>query len=268
MPELPEVEAIRRTLGPRLRGRRILRVQVSEPRLRERIGRRFATALAGRTITALNRAGKYLLIVLDNGAIWLVHLGMSGRLLAGVGADSAHVHVRVDLSGGVVLTYRDPRRFGRMKLLAGRPAPPLAALGVDPMALGFDTEYLWRQCRGRRRPIKNLLMDQGIAAGIGNIYANEILYRAGIRPGRRAGRLSRSAVAAVCKATREVLAQAIASGGTSIADYRDGSGRPGRFQRHLAVYGRAGLPCRRCRRSIKRRVLAGRSSFYCPACQH
>ena len=266
MPELPEVETVRRTLAPRVVGRRIIRVDVRERRLRRRVASDFARRLAGRTIASVGREGKYLLFHLEGGAVWLVHLGMSGCLAVGLPPQARHSHIDVVLSDGTVLTYNDPRRFGLM-LVSVRPVPEIAALGIDPLSEQFTAEYLRQRCRGRRRPIKNLLMDQAIVAGLGNIYANEILFRAGVRPSRSSGRLRRRELAAIQTATRAVLTEAIDLGGSSISDYRDGEGRPGYFQLRLGVYGRNGQPCPRCAIPIRSRVLAGRSSFYCPACQ-
>lgn len=266
MPELPEVETVRRTLHPRVVGRVVSGVRVRERRLRRELAPDFGERLRGRTIRDLRRLGKYLLFDLDDGGLWVVHLGMSGCLATRPEGIARHNHVDIDLSDGTTLTYNDPRRFGLMMIAAELP-PEIADLGVDPMSEGYSAEYLRDLCRGRRRPIKNVLMDQHSIAGLGNIYASEILFRAGVRPTRRAASLRRREIEAIQVATREVLETSIRLGGSSISDYRDGEGRLGYFQTRFEVYGRAGEACRKCGGPIRARVLVGRSSFYCPACQ-
>jgi formamidopyrimidine-DNA glycosylase len=266
MPELPEVETVRRTLLPHVVGRRIDAVRVRERRLRVAIEEDFSRRLTGATIRDLRRSGKYLLFDLDDGAVWLVHLGMSGCLATAAAGLERHDHVAVDLAGGTTVVYNDPRRFGLMRIVEGS-AAELSALGVDPLSPEFTPEVLRQLLRGRRRPIKTLLMDQRLIAGVGNIYASEILFRAGIRPGRGAGGLRRREVAALHAAAGAVLEDAIDHGGSSISDYRDGLGRSGYFQMHFNVYDRAGRPCRACGTAIRSRVLGGRSTFYCPTCQ-
>ncbi|MFN8624783.1 MAG: bifunctional DNA-formamidopyrimidine glycosylase/DNA-(apurinic or apyrimidinic site) lyase [Candidatus Binatia bacterium] len=268
MPELPEVETVRRSLEP-IVGQRIEGVEVREPRLRQRIGDDFAPALTGRTITAIERRGKYLLFRLSGGRCLLAHLGMSGALLLqphGV-PSRPHDHVRLRLSGGRQLTFNDPRRFGLLRVGADSEFAELRNVGPDPSSNAVSLEQLVRLARGRKRPVKTLLMDQRALGGIGNIYANEILFRAGIRPGRQSRRLTRRQLAALLRAIRSVLRSAVRLGGSSISDYRDSDGRPGYFQLHLRVYDRAGRPCARCQTPIRRMVHAGRSSFYCPRCQ-
>ena len=283
MPELPEVETIRRSLLSII-GRRIEAVEVVEPRLRRRVAENFASQLVGRLIEGIERRGKYLLFHLSGvlpeeeranrrpfagGESLLVHLGMSGALLLQPAGTSRqlHDHVRIRLSGDVQLMYNDPRRFGLLR--AGHTAEfvELGNVGPDPLAETFSAADLAALVRGRKKPVKNLLMDQRALGGIGNIYANEILFRAGIRPGRQARRLTRAEIRRLLGATRAVLRSAVRHGGSSISDYRDGSGRRGYFQLRLRVYGRAGEPCLRCRTAIRRTVHAGRSSFYCPKCQ-
>jgi formamidopyrimidine-DNA glycosylase len=194
---------------------------------------------------------------------------MSGALLLQPAGTSRqlHDHVRIRLSGDVQLMYNDPRRFGLLR--AGHTAEfvELGNVGPDPLAETFSAADLAALVRGRKKPVKNLLMDQRALGGIGNIYANEILFRAGIRPGRQARRLTWCDIIRLLDATRAVLRSAVRHGGSSISDYRDGSGRRGYFQLRLRVYGRAGEPCLRCRTAIRRTVHAGRSSFYCPKCQ-
>lgn len=268
MPELPEVETVRRSLLPVV-GRRIREVTVFEPRLRRRVALDFAQRLTHRTIKGIDRRGKYLLFQLGSGETLLAHLGMSGALLLRkLGAPrQLHDHISIDLSGGLQLAYNDPRRFGLMRVGRAEELAELGGLGPDPLADDFSTNTLKALARSRKKPIKNLLMDQRALGGIGNIYANEILFAAGIRPSRQARRLTRAELARLFEATRAVLANAIRLGGSSISDYRDGIGRPGYFQLRLRVYDRTGQPCLRCRTAIRRAVHAGRSSFYCPACQ-
>lgn len=268
MPELPEVETVRRSLLPIL-GRRIVAVDIREPRLRRRVSRDLASRTVGQQIVAVDRCGKYLLLGLSSADVVLAHLGMSGTLiLRPAGAPlEPHDHVRFLLSRGRVLVFNDPRRFGLLRVGRTESFAELRCIGPDPLSQDFSAELLLRLTRQRRRSVKNLLMDQRLVAGIGNIYANEILFEAGVRPGRRAQRLRRFEIEAIVRATRRVLVAAIAAGGSSISDYRDGSGRPGYFQLALSVYDRAGLPCRRCGTEVRRVTQTGRSSFYCPHCQ-
>jgi formamidopyrimidine-DNA glycosylase len=269
MPELPEVETVLRGLAPELIGRRVMAVTVADPRLRGGVAAGFADRLAGRRIDAFGRRGKYLLATLDDGRLWLVHLGMTGRLTLGPRERPPlrHDHVVVALDDGRTLVYNDARRFGRMAVIEAAALAAETGEGIDPLGRAFTAEALFRLTRHRRTPIKALLMDQRRVAGLGNIYANEILFAAGIRPSRRAARLRRAECARLVAAARTVLADAIRRGGSSISDYRDGLGRPGWFQLDHRVYDRAGEPCRRCGTPIRVRPICGRSSFYCPRCQ-
>ncbi len=268
MPELPEVETVRRSLRPVV-GRRIDGVEVFETRLRRTLAADFAGRLTGRSIDDIERRGKYLLFRLSDGHTLLAHLGMSGALLlqpAGTTRET-HDHVRLQLSGGLQLTFNDPRRFGLLCLGRGDAFVELGNVGPDPLDDAFLLADFVALARGRKKPVKNLLMDQRALGGIGNIYANEILFRARVRPGRQARRLTPAELARLFDATRAVLAHAIELGGSSISDYRDATGRPGYFHLRLSVYDRAGKPCPRCRTPVRRAVHAGRSSFYCPTCQ-
>lgn len=269
MPELPEVETIVRGLAPAVRGRRVVAVDVREPRLRSPIAGQFASMLVGRRIDALSRHGKYLLATLDDGRLWLVHLGMTGQLVltADPPPERRHDHVRIRFDDGSTLTYHDPRRFGRMAVIAGDAIAREAGGGLDALSGALTAEALFGLTRGRRTSIKALLMDQRRLAGLGNIYVNEILFAASIRPRRAARRLSRADCLRVVDATRRVLADAIRHGGSSISDYRDGYGREGAFQRSHRVYDRAGKACVRCGATIRGCVVVGRSTFYCPRCQ-
>jgi formamidopyrimidine-DNA glycosylase len=269
MPELPEVETVVRSLGPELVGRRVVGVTVRERRLRGEIAPQFGARLTGRRIDAMARRGKYLLATLDDGRVWLVHLGMTGRLTIDAvgGGARPHDHVVVQLDDGRLVTYNDPRRFGRMAVLDAASAARETGAGLEPLDGSFTAAALFALTRRRRTSIKALLMDQRRIAGLGNIYVNEILFHAGVRPRRRAAGLRRVDCGRIVDATRAVLAEAIRLGGSSISDYRDGFGREGRFQRELAVYDRAGAPCRACATPIRARVVVGRSTFYCPRCQ-
>ncbi|OFV89083.1 MAG: DNA-formamidopyrimidine glycosylase [Acidobacteria bacterium RBG_16_68_9] len=269
MPELPEVETIRRSLLAKLTGATIRSVTVRERRLRRPIARDFESRLRGRRVLNIRRRGKYLLFDLDGDDRLLAHLGMSGRLemRSGNAPEELHDHVRLNLDRGRTLVFNDPRRFGLMRVGQPTELDEIHHVGPDPLAAEWSADRLRPLVRGRRRPIKNLLMDQTLLGGIGNIYANEMLYRAGIRPTRRARTLRRRELDALAGAMRRVLTDAVRLGGSSISDFRDGDGRPGYFQLQLAVYDRAGDPCPRCRTPIRRVVLAGRSSFYCRRCQ-
>jgi formamidopyrimidine-DNA glycosylase len=244
-------------------------VLVRETRLRGGVAADFSARLSGRRIGALERHGKYLLAPLDDGSIWLVHLGMTGRLTLGAAGAAAerHDHVVIHLDDGRVLTYNDARRFGRMAVIAGAQRGAETGGGIDALGTDLTPDALFALTRGRGTTIKALLMDQRRVAGLGNIYVNEILFRAGVRPGRRARRLTQAECTRIVAGTRAVLAEAIRGGGSSISDYRDGLGRQGWFQLRHRVYDRAGEPCRRCGSLIRARVIVGRSSFYCPRCQ-
>jgi formamidopyrimidine-DNA glycosylase len=267
MPELPEVETTRRSLRDVV-GARVTDVTVRERRLRRPVARGFAAALRGRTITGIERRGKYLLFVLDDERVLLVHLGMTGSLcvMAAGTLPVRHDHVVIGFADGRQLVFNDPRRFGLLRLGRRDELAELRAVGPDPLA-SAPTPDEWRALTRRRTPIKSVLMDQRALGGVGNIYASEALFQAGVRPRRRAASLTRAELARLGQALREVLERAVAHGGSSISDFRDGNGNPGYFQIHHAVYDRAGQPCGRCAAPIKRVVVAGRSTFYCPRCQ-
>lgn len=273
MPELPEVEVLRRSLEPHLVGDRIERVVVANPALREPVD---AAALRrrvrGREVLGLRRRSKYLLIDLEGGSTLAVHLGMSGRLtLAPADAPpELHEHVSFSLASGRRLRFRDPRRFGLVLALPTvglAEDPHFARLGPEPLAEGFGGEALRRAARGRRGPVKTFLMDAGVVVGVGNIYASEALHRAGIHPARPVSRISRERWDRLAGAVVAVLSQAIAEGGTTLNDFADGEGRSGYFQVSLSAYDREGEPCRGCDAPIRRTVQSNRSTFYCPRCQ-
>jgi len=277
MPELPEVESLRRLLAESARGRRIVSARIREPRLRRRVAGDFTRMVAGRTIDELRRRAKYLLIDLSGEITLLAHLGMSGSLThrgAGFCDDEfnpAHDHLHFQLDDGTALVYNDPRRFGLLKLVPTAQLDAVAELrelGPEPLGPDFNAEYLFQRARGRRVAIKNLIMDQRIVAGIGNIYASEALFAAHVRPGRAAQRVTRAEAAKIVEFSRAILTRAIGSGGTTFRSYRDSRGLPGRFATDLQVYGREGERCYVCGSPIKNRVLGQRASFYCAACQH
>ena len=270
MPELPEVEVIRRGLAPLLVGRRFLAVQVGDKRLRQQSSpqdlRRW---LLGRRLESLGRRGKYLVFHLEGGATLLIHLGMTGHLLAGPlpSPPLPHVHLVFRMEGGLDLFFQDTRRFGQVLVFPpGVDPPPLAQVGAEPFSRKVTPAWLAEQARGRSRPIKNFLLDARILAGIGNIYACEILWAAGLHPATPAGRLTLSDWDRVLAETRRILKHAIRKGGTTVSDYLNSKGEAGLFQLELLAYGRADEPCR-CGATIQRLVQAGRSSFFCPVCQ-
>ena len=267
MPELPEVETVCRTIAPHLEGQQVARVVVHEPRFRRRIPADFTSRLEGRIISRVRRRGKFIILDIGGGDHWAVHLGMSGRLLLGDPAPAArHVHVEVEFRSGARVYLQDPRRFGACFLF--REESELGNLGLEPLSDAFDDEALWALRKAHPRlAIKTLLMDQRLVVGVGNIYANEALYGAGVRPGRRALRLRRREAIAIVASVREVLTHSIALGGSSLLDYRDAEGNRGSFQQTLRVYDREGLPCPSCGANICSRVMGGRSTFWCKTCQ-
>ncbi len=272
MPELPEVEVIRRGLAPRLRGRRFLEVQAGPLALRRQSPLAELKAwLLGRRLVRLTRRGKYLLFGLEGGVTLLVHLGMTGRLLLGPlpeGENPGHLHLSFILDGGLRLLYQDVRRFGQILVFPpGAPILPLDQVGKEPFCRSVTPAWLAARAKGRSRPVKNFLLDGRLLAGIGNIYAAEILFAAGIHPETPVGKLSLTRWERLLQETRRILKRAIAQGGTTVNDYLNPAGQTGLFQVELAVYGRGGEPCRVCGTAIERLVQAGRSTFFCPRCQ-
>jgi formamidopyrimidine-DNA glycosylase len=271
MPELPEVETVRRYLSPRLSGRRIVRAAVFRRDLRLPIDAALARRLRGREIREVARRAKYLLINTDGGTL-IFHFGMSGtlRLFTGDGAKNPrlrHDHLEVEISGGALLRYHDPRRFGLVLWRADGGEMPEKQFGPEPLSRAFNGGYLYRAIRGRKIAIKAALLNPRIAAGVGNIYAGESLHRAGLSPAKTAGGLSLAECAKLTAAIKAVLRAAIKSGGSSARDFVGGGGEPGYFQTRWRVYGRAGLPCKNCGALIRRIVQAQRATFYCPRCQ-
>jgi len=269
VPELPEVETTRRALARRLRHARIEAVELRRRDLRTPVPADLPARLAGRRLVAFGRRGKYLLLVTDGPEVLLVHLGMSGRLVLD-GPPRPHTHLRLRFSGGAVLDYVDPRRFGTVDLVPRRDLlrdPRLAVLGPEPLAPGFDATGLGRALVGRRAAIRDVLLDQRVVAGLGNIYVCEALFAARIHPFAPAATLGPRTRARLVAAIRKVLEEAIGAGGSTLRDYVAADGRLGRFQNAFRVYGRAGAPCPRCGGAVVREARGGRSSFFCPRCQ-
>lgn len=277
MPELPEVETTRAGLEGIVRGRCITGVVVRQAALRWPVPADLGAWLVGHRVRALDRRGKYLLLRVDEGTV-IVHLGMSGSLrwVDRAGAPPGrhdHVDLEFERSSGIrvgdCLRLHDPRRFGAVLWASGDPTlhPLLRSLGPEPLGAGLTAEYLHTRARGRRKAVRDFLLDGRVLVGVGNIYANEAAHRAGIHPLRAAGRIGLARYSRLVTALREVLHEAIARGGTTLRDFVDGHGQAGGFGDVLAVYDREGQPCRTCRATVKRRSRGGRSVFYCPACQ-
>ncbi len=282
MPELPEVETVMRGLAPVMEGAVIAKAQVNRPDLRWPFPPDMAARLTGQTVTALRRRSKYILVDLSGGETLLIHLGMSGRILVSgdpMGrfvhdhpAAEKHDHVVFDMANGARITFNDPRRFGAMDLLAtgtGDAHKLIAHLGPEPLGNGFDETYLIGALSGKATPIKSVLLDQKIVAGLGNIYVCEVLYRARIGPTRSCQRIAAPRIASLVPIIRSVLSDAIAAGGSSLKDFRQADGELGYFQHAFDVYGREAEPCHTpgCRAPIRRIVQSGRSTFYCSQCQ-
>ncbi len=269
MPELPEVETTLRGIQPHLLNQRIARVIVRNPGLRWPVPAEVCKA-EGQQLISLGRRGKYLLLKLEQGGL-IIHLGMSGslRILPHPLTPEKHDHIDVELENGVCLRFNDPRRFGAFLWVDGAMESHelLRDLGPEPLSGEFSADYLYRHSRGRKVAIKNFIMNGHIVVGVGNIYASESLFMAGIHPQRAAGRVSslryEGLVAAIC----DVLDRAIKQGGTTLRDFVDSDGAPGYFAQELLVYDRAGSDCFQCRTPIKQKVIGQRSSYYCPACQ-
>lgn len=282
MPELPEVETVRRGLAPALEGARIAKALVNRPDLRWPFPDNMAQRLTGATVTALRRRSKYILADLDTKETLLIHLGMSGRMQVSgdtVGsfhhdhpAPEKHDHVVIDTEAGARITFNDARRFGAMDLLDTATQDQhwlIRDIGPEPFGNTFNEAHLIAAFEGKRSPVKTALLDQRIVAGLGNIYVCEVLWRAGISPLRHAGKIAAPRVASLVPIIRDVLAEAIEAGGSSLRDHRQASGELGYFQHTFRVYGREDEPCQTpdCTARILRKVQSGRSSFYCPACQ-
>ncbi len=283
MPELPEVEVLRRSLEPRILGRRVERVEVRSPALREPLDRRSLRRLAGRRIESLRRRAKYLLIDLEGGSTLVIHLGMSGRftVVPAAAPVEKHEHLAFHLGasgrseatrpGHDRLRLVDPRRFGLAFALPRRRLETdrhFVHLGVEPLGPDLTASYLRAAAGKRHGPIKGFLMNAKVVVGVGNIYASEALWRSRVHPRRSVARIGAATWERLVVAIRDVLGQAIEEGGTTLNDFADGEGNAGYFQVSLAAYGRDGEPCQRCGRALRRIVQSNRGSFYCPGCQH
>ena len=270
MPELPEVETTRRGIAPYLEGRRLGGAVVRQRQLRYPVTPGLSARLDGRTVCTVSRRGKYLLLDTETGTL-MIHLGMSGslRVLPAATPPGPHDHVDI-LFDGQCLRLRDPRRFGLVLWTSGAPGdhPLLRDLGPEPLGDSFTAGYLHRIGRQRRVAVKTLIMDSRVVVGVGNIYANEALFTAGIHPERRADRISRARYEVLVAAIRQVLDRAIRHGGTTLRDFVQEDGRPGYFRHELRVYGRDGRPCPVCGAPLRRKVVAQRSTYYCSGCQH
>ncbi len=282
MPELPEVETVRRGLVPAMEGQVIAHAELRRPDLRWPFPEGMADRLTGQTIRRLRRRSKYILVDLSSQETLLIHLGMSGRMLIS-GDPTAqfhrdhppvekHDHVILDMGQGARITFNDARRFGAMDLFPTAEEDAhwlLERIGPEPLGNSFDADYLHQQLKAKKSPIKSALLDQRVVAGLGNIYACEVLHRTGISPKRIASRISQDRVASLVPAIRDVLTEAIEAGGSSLRDHRQADGELGYFQHNFAVYDREGERCPKdgCDGTIHRIVQSGRSSFYCTTCQ-
>lgn len=269
MPELPEVETTRRGIAPHLIGQRVTRVVVRERRLRWPIPEDLDVRLSGQRIECVERRAKYLLIQAESGTL-IGHLGMSGNLrLVPAGTPAAkHEHVDIELESGLALRYTDPRRFGAL-LWSSDPLRHelLAKLGPEPLTEAFDGERLFQLSRGRSMAVKPFIMDNTVVVGVGNIYATEALFSAGIDPRREAGTVARARYVKLAEEIKRILAHAIERGGTTLRDFIGGDGQPGYFQQELFAYGRGGEFCKVCGATLREVKLGQRASVYCPKCQ-
>jgi formamidopyrimidine-DNA glycosylase len=270
VPELPEVETTRRGIEPHVVARRIQRLLIHDRRLRWPVDQAMSEAVRGARIRAAGRRAKYLLLETDAGTM-ILHLGMSGslRVLPASTPRIAHDHVDIELDSGQTLRFNDPRRFGSLFFTAGDPAlhPLLRGLAPEPLGTEFDGEYVWKITRRRALAIKQLIMNSRLVVGVGNIYASEALFRARIRPRRRARTLSRQECARLARAIRATLTMALKAGGTTLRDYVGADGNPGYFRQKLYVYERAGKPCRVCGRPVRQFTQGQRSTYWCSYCQ-
>lgn len=270
MPELPEVETTRRGIAPHVTGNKVTEVRVRDARLRWPVSPALAHQLPGQVIIGVERRAKYLLLRTARNCL-VLHLGMSGslRIVSSETPAGKHDHFDVVFSNRLCLRLRDPRRFGAAIWITGDPEqhPLLANLGPEPLQAGFDGDYLFRHAGGRRIAIKQFIMDSHIVVGVGNIYASEALFLAGIHPLRAAGRISRTRYEILANAIKQVLHMAIENGGTTLRDFYASDGAPGYFKQQLRVYGREGLPCASCGRSIVLTRQGQRATYYCARCQ-
>ena len=270
MPELPEVETTRRGVEPHILRQTVTKVVVREPRMRWPVPKQLPQLLQGRRIESVSRRAKYLLLGFEHGTV-ILHLGMSGslRVVDCKEPPAKHDHVDILLASGKALRLTDPRRFGAVLWQAGSVFEHklLASLGPEPLQEGFSGQRLYQLSRGRRAPVKTFIMDNAVVVGVGNIYANEALFAAGIRPDRAAGRVSLIRYESLAETIRQVLSRAIEQGGTTLRDFVGGDGKPGYFSQELKVYGRAGLGCSVCERTLTELRLGQRSTVFCKSCQ-
>jgi formamidopyrimidine-DNA glycosylase len=280
MPELPEVETVRRGLAPVMEGQRFASVSQNRADLRFPFPEHFVERLTGKTLIRLGRRAKFLTAELSSGEVLVMHLGMTGRFTVeaaklgefhhATGTDPAHDHVVFRMEDGTSVTYNDPRRFGFMELWPAQQFeayPRLMAMGPEPLSNHFSAAYLDGALKDKKTPIKSALLDQSVIAGLGNIYVCEALWRAKVSPKRLARSVPGQRAARLAPAINEVIAEAIEAGGSSISDFANASGELGYFQHRFAVYDREGEACRTCGDTIRRLVQSGRSTFYCPSCQ-
>ena len=273
MPELPEVEVVRLGLSPHVAGRRVLEVICCHQKLRLPVPKKkLGRWVVGAKVAALERRAKYLLFHMDNGALLVFHLGMTGKLglFSKALACQKHDHLRLQLDTGNEIRFNDTRRFGSVQVFTREEltkTDPFAELGPEPFWQEFSPAYLVERAAKRTQPVKNFLMDNRVVVGIGNIYANETLFAAGISPVTPAKSLTRTQWKKIVSESRQVLNKAIACGGTTISDFVNPDGQQGYFQCELQVYGRGGEPCKRCKTAIIRTVMAGRATYHCPKCQ-
>lgn len=270
MPELPEVETIRKGIAPFVTGETVSDIIVRERRLRWPVSAQLRRKLIGITIRSITRRAKYIIFHTDNGCM-LMHLGMSGslRIITDNRPPEKHDHVDIEFASGISLRFRDPRRFGSIHWTNGDPLQHklLHHLGPEPLDNNLDGDYLFIKSRKRTQSVKTFLMDSRIVTGVGNIYANEALFTAGIHPQRKAGNISKTRYVKLATAIKLVLQQALAKGGTTLRDFVNSEGEPGYFRPELKVYDRTGEPCVKCNSIIKRLRTGQRSTFYCPVCQ-
>ena len=270
MPELPEVETTRGGIAPHIEGETVAELVLRRRKLRYPVPQSLQVDLPGQVIDKVERRGKYLLLRTEAGAV-MIHLGMSGslRLVDAETSAEKHDHIDIVFENGRALRLRDPRRFGAVLWLEGDPMQHklLVSLGPEPLSDAFDAEYLFQRARKRKQAVKLFVMDSHTVVGVGNIYASEALFRAGIRPQLAAGKLTRQRCEALVEAIKAVLSAAIQQGGTTLRDFVDGSGKPGYFKQALKVYGRVGEPCQQCGATVKQLRQGQRASYYCPACQ-
>lgn len=269
MPELPEVETTCRGIAPYTEGQQVVAIQIRQPRLRWPVAIELSELLPGQRVNQVYRRAKYIVMAMDQGDL-LIHLGMSGslRVMPKESAIGKHDHVDLELSNQRVIRYTDPRRFGAILWQPTNTQHPLlCSLGPEPLSDAFDALYLLGCCKNRKQSIKQRIMDNHVVVGVGNIYASEALFAAGIDPRRSAGRISPARLERLVVEIKRILKYAIERGGTTLRDFVGGDGKPGYFQQELYVYGRKGEPCRCCGSPLKEVRLGQRSSVYCPTCQ-